>query len=140
MDGDKRTHLLDALSAKVEARWEASDEDRRMFFRGLRHLQEGDLEAANAVFRRAVRRCEGSFSIMARMAQGRCEAARGRQGVALRIFQDVAESKAPETLRQMAWMEVADLARWRDDEVLLTRAREAISATAIRPEDIVARR
>ncbi len=127
MEGEETPQLLETLSARVEASWEETDDDRRMFLRGLRHLQKGEVRAASRVFRRAVRRCEPPFCVMARMARGRCEVVRDRQGVALRTFRRVAESDAPDGLRKMAWMEIADLARERGDEQMLAEARDAMS-------------
>ncbi len=123
--------LLDELSAKIQDGWEDTDEDRRMFFEGMYHLQLGEVEEAAKVFRRATRRCEPPFDMMARMAHGRCEATRGHQGAALRIFEEVAGSdETPPRLRRLAWMEVGDLAAKRGDEALEQRARDAIEQLA----------
>lgn len=119
--------LLAELAAKVEAGWQDVDEDRKKFFEGLRLLQAGQIKEASRVFRRAARDCPEPFDVMARMAQGRCEAVQGREGVALRVFREIANSEAPSALRRLAWMEVADLARQRDDEELMRQALEAVS-------------
>ena len=128
MRGDKTVDLLDQLAAEVEAGMDDVDEDRRMFFRGLRHLQEGDLKEASRIFRRAARHCPPPFDLMAKMAQARCEVVRGRQASAVRIFDQIVDSDAPGGLRRLAWMELADLSRERDDPELLQRARSEIQA------------
>lgn len=126
MDGGRSAELLDELTHQVEARWEGLGDDRKMFFRGLRLLQEGKIQEATRVFRRATRHCSPPYAVMSRMAQARCEAARGHQGSALMLFRQVAESEAPRALRQMAWMEVADLAGERGNQELLELARQCI--------------
>ena len=129
MEGEETTGFLETLSRTIEARWEDAGEDRKMYFQGLNALQDGRIEEAARVFRRARRQLEEPFSTMAKMALGRCEVVRGHQGVALGLFRKVAESSAPEGLRKMAWMEVADLARSRDDDELLEMARSKLDAT-----------
>ena len=126
MDGTESANLLDELAATVEARWQQAGEDRELFFRALRWLQRGDAARAARLFRRASRHCDEPFATMARMARGRCEVVGGRQGAALRAFEKVADSDGPPPLRRMAWMEIADLARQRQDASLLERARDAL--------------
>lgn len=130
MESEGGSRLLDALSAKVEARWDGVDPARRSFLEGLRHLQRGELEEASRVFRRVARTGEAPFDTMAQMAHGRCEVVRGRVGVALRIFRSVTGSEAPQQLKRLAWMEMADLARQRDDAQLLAQARRGMQLTA----------
>lgn len=130
MDGEETTRLLENLSAAVEAGWDEIDEDRKMFFRGLRSLQQGEIDAASRIFRRAARCCPTPFSVMATLAGARCEVVRGHQAAALRGFRRVAQSEAPTGLRRMAWMELADLARERGDSELLQQARDAISTAS----------
>ena len=120
--------LLDVMAAKIEAKWEDVDEDRKKFFEGLRFLQNGEVEEATKVFRRAARHCPEPFSTMAKMAHGRCEVVRGHDCAALRIFRKVATSDGPQELRQLAWMEVADLARKRDDQELYQKARDGVAS------------
>lgn len=128
MESEGGSGLLDALSVKVEGGLDEVDPARRPFLEGLRHLQRGDLEGASRIFRRVARTAQAPFSTMARMAHGRCEVVRGRAGSALRIFRGVLASEAPEKLKRLAWMEVADLAHQRDDAALLAQARRAILA------------
>ena len=127
MEGGQQSGLLDALSEQIEKSWEDVADDRKLFFRGLNHLQAGEIDEAARVFRRAARRCEPPYSVMARMAQGRCEVVRGHQGAALRVFREVADSQAPPELRRLAWMEVVDLANERQDKELLEKARRALT-------------
>lgn len=130
MDEAEQARLLEALSVRIDARFEALDGDRKLFFRGVRHLKDGKVEEASRIFRRAARRCPTPFSTMARMAQGRCEVVRGRQGAAMRLFGRVTDSEAPTELRRLAWMELADLGRERGDDGLVEEAGEAISRLA----------
>ncbi len=127
MDAEERAGLLERLSAAVESNWEDIGADRKLFFRGLRCLQQGEIVDASRVFRRAARCCPAPFSTMAKMAHGRCEVVRGRQGAAVRTFRAVAVSDIPTGLKKMAWMELADVARERGDNALLQQARDAIS-------------
>lgn len=128
MESEAAMGFLDQLWAKVEARWEEVDPERRFFLKGLGHLQRGEVEEASRVFRRGARTLAAPFDTMSGLAHGRCEVIRGRHGVALRIFRALAMSSAPGELRRLAWMEVADLARERDDGSLLEQARQAIRA------------
>lgn len=127
MDEHTDSALLDELSSKIDVSIEEVDDDRRMFFDGIVHLREGRVERAAKIFRRAVRRCEPPFSVMSKMAHARCEVVRGHQGAALRIFRSFAVGEHPESLRKMAWMEIADLARRRDNDQLLDEARSEIA-------------
>ncbi len=130
MDGEDNAELLDALSAAIDDGFDELGEDRKIFFRGLQNLKAGKVAVASRVFRKAARRCPAPFSTMARMAQGRCEVVRGRQGSAMRIFGQVAHCDGPAPIRRLAWMEIADLARSRGDEALLDEARAAIDRLA----------
>ena len=131
---DDRQGLLERLTALVEERAAEAGEDRRSFFEALQHLQQGQVEEASKKFRRAARRCEGPFQWMATLAQARCEVVRGRQGVALRLFDGVATStEAPPSLRKMACMELADLARDRSDQALFERAESLLPSTYAPP-------
>lgn len=122
MEADRRGDFLDRLAANVEARWEEVEVDRRPFFEALMKLQRREVEDAARLFRRAARQCAPPFRVLSLMGQGRCEILRGREGVALGIFKKVAASEEPRQLRRLAWMEVADLARGRDDRELVKRA------------------
>ncbi len=129
MDGGRQTGILAALSQQLEERWDDIGEDRKVFFLGLRHLQEGKIDEAARVFRRAARHCDPPFAVMARMAQARCEVVRGHQGAALGLFERVAASEAPKGLRNLAWREIADLAGLRGDQELLEKARRGANLT-----------
>ena len=101
-------------------------EDRREFFEALAALMHGDLELAAEGFRRAHRASPAPFGEMACYAWGRCEAVRGRDGVALRLFKKIARGESPPEIRRLAWMEVEALALTRDDRILQRKAREAL--------------
>lgn len=123
MEGDDTAMFLDRLTARVEGGWEDVGQDRKMFFEGLRHLQRQQIKQASKVFRRASRRCAPPFDVMARMAQARCEVVRGRQAVAMRLFEQVADGDGPAEFCRLAWREVADLARLRGDAERLRKAK-----------------
>ncbi len=112
---------------------EAVDEGRRAFIEGLRWLESGELKKARQVFRRGARRLQAPYDTMARLAQARLEVEAGRQGMALRILRDVAHTCEEASLRQWAWMEIADLARQRGQQPLAQEADDAMDAIGIRP-------
>ena len=126
MEAARSEGILDQLAAEVEGRWEEVREDRKPFFQALWKLQQGEVEEASRLFRRAARQSPDPFGVMALMGQGRCEILRGREGVALGIFKRVAGSEAPEEIRRLAWMEVADLAERRADQELVKQAQAMI--------------
>ena len=130
MEAARSEGILDRLAAEVEARWEEVQEDRKPFFKALWKLQQGEVEEASRLFRRAARQSSSPFGVMALMGQGRCEILRGREGVALKIFKGVTDSEEPEELRRLAWMEVADLAEAREDQDLVKRAQAKIRELA----------
>lgn len=127
MTTETEHNLLDELGDQIDESVDDLDDDRRMYFEGVVHLKEGRVAEAGQVFRRAARRCEPPFSAMATLAYARCEAVRGRQGSALRLFRTFADGDQPDGLRRMAWMEIADLARERGNDSLAEEARTSIA-------------
>lgn len=118
--------MLERVAREVQAKWASVDEDRRLFFEALVALQgaedDADVVKAAQLFRSAARQCSEPFSFMARLGQGRCEALRGREGVALKIFKTFTAGEGPRELRRLAWMEIADLGRRRENKELVARA------------------
>ena len=116
--------LLEELREKVGKGWGEAGEDRRSFLEGLHHLQEGEVEEATAVFRRALRQCESPFVELSRYGLGRCSAVQGKEAMALRMFRELTSEKEPALVRRLAWMEIEALARGRGDQELQEKARE----------------
>lgn len=103
------------------------DEGRRNFLEGLRSLESGEVTEAIGQFRRASRTAVSPFDALARVARAECERVRGRVGVALREWREVADTEdAPPAVRYVAWLSIAAAARDRSNRRLLERARDAI--------------
>ena len=103
-------------------------DDRRSFLEGVEQLGCGNLEEANASFRRAARSADPPFDAMARVARGECERLRGKLGLAIRQWRRVAEDdRTAPAPRYMAWLSLAAVAESRGDDQLLKTARQAIA-------------
>lgn len=122
MEASKQDDFLDRLATEVLVRWEEAEEDRRLFLGALVALGRGEVEEAAGRFRRAARCAPEPFCYMAQLGHGRCEVLRGHEGIALKIFKEFVGGNGPDELKQLAWMEVADLGRGREDQDLVARA------------------
>lgn len=122
--------VLDRAGDQIAAGLEAGEvvEERRIFVEGLERLQAGDVTEATRAFRRAARQSPAPINYLARVARGECERLQGRDGLAIRQWQRVADdADAPAATRYMAWLSLAAAAQSRGDDQLLERAERAIT-------------
>lgn len=122
--------VLEAASDLIGEKLDEDDvgQGRRRFFEGVRALQEEQTEEAVQKFRRAARDAGAPFDDLARVARGECERLRGKTGVALREWREVAEAEHVEPpIRYMAWLSIAAAAESRSADRLLERAHRAIA-------------
>ena len=100
---------------------------RAAYVTGLDLLRNGEVARASETFGRGARSADSPFDALSTVARGECERVRGRHGLALRHWREVANrDSAPAAARYMAWLSIAALAADRDDPTLLGRAEDAL--------------